>query len=70
MLEFFYKNEFITGREKVYFIFNKYDYKSISIDILKEVFSKFKIQCVIRRKMKYRRILNKDINDEYRIRRE
>lgn len=70
MLEFFYKNEFITGREKVYFIFNKYDYKSISIDILKEVFNKFKIQCVIRRKMKYRRILNKDINDEYRIRRE
>lgn len=70
MLEFFYKNKFITGREKIYFIFNKYDYKSISIDILKEVFSKFKIKCVIRRKMKYRRILNKDLNDEYRVRRE
>lgn len=67
LIEFF-KNKKILNEEKINIIFNKYDYNSISIEILKEVFKKYKIECIVKRKMKYRRILNKDIKYGYRIR--
>lgn len=64
----FFKNNKLIDEEKVFIIFNKYDYNSVSIEILKEIFNKYKIECIMKRKMKYRRILNKDIKYGYRIR--
>ena len=68
ILEIF-KNNKIVNEEKVFIIFNKYDYTSVNIDILKEIFKKYKIECVIKNKIKYRRLINKDIKYGYRSRR-
>lgn len=68
MIEMF-KNNKIVNEEKVFIIFNKYDYTSVNIDILKEIFKKYKIECVIKNKIKYRRLINKEIKYGYRSRR-
>ena len=58
----------ILNEDKIFIIFNKYDYNSISQEILKEIFKKYQIECIVKRKMKYRKILNKEVRYEYRIR--
>ena len=62
-------NRNILNEDKVFIIFNKYDYNSISQEILKEIFKKYKIECIVKNKMKYRKILNKEVKYEYRVRR-
>ena len=62
-------NKNIINEDKVFIIFNKYDYNSISQEILKEIFKKYKIECIVKNKMKYRKILNKEVKYEYRVRR-
>lgn len=62
-------NKNILNEDKVFIIFNKYDYNSISQEILKEIFKKYKIECIVKNKMKYRKILNKEVKYEYRVRR-
>lgn len=69
LLEYFMKEK-IINIDKFFIIFNKYDYLSISTEILKEIFKKYKIECVIRNKIKYRRVLNKEVKYEFKCRRE
>lgn len=69
LLDYFTKEKFINI-DKFFIIFNKYDYLSISIEILKEIFKKYKIECVVRNKLKYRRVLNKEVRYEFKCRRE
>ena len=69
LLEYFMKEK-IINIDKFFIIFNKYDYLSISTEILKEIFKKYKIECVIRNKIKYRRLLNKEVKYEFKCRRE
>ena len=67
LIEQFLKQK-IINENKIFIVFNKYDYNSISQEILKEVFKKYTIECIVKRKMKYRKILNKEVKYGYRIR--
>lgn len=58
----------IIDEYKIFIVFNKYDYNSISQEILKEVFKKYTIECIVRRKMKYRKLLNKEVKYGYKFR--
>ena len=58
----------IIDEYKIFIVFNKYDYNSISQEILKEVFKKYTIECIVKRKMKYRKILNKEVKYGYKFR--
>ena len=69
LLEYFMKEK-IINIDKFFIIINKYDYLNISTEILKEIFKKYKIECVIRNKIKYRRVLNKEVKYEFKCRRE
>ena len=68
VINFFKQNSFIN-EDKVFIVFNKYNYKSICVDILKEIFKDYKIESVVREKNKYRKILNKEVKIGFRTRR-
>ena len=67
LIEHFLKSK-IIDEYKIFIVFNKYDYNSISQEILKEVFKKYTIECIVKRKMKYRNLLNKEVKYGYKFR--
>lgn len=67
LIEYFLKSK-IIDEYKIFIVFNKYDYNSISQEILKEVFKKYTIECIVKRKMKYRNLLNKEVKYGYKFR--
>ena len=60
IIEYFLKKK-ILNINNIKIIFNKYDLNAISIVVLKDIFKKYHIECVVRRRKKYKRILNKEV---------